>query len=142
MQSHVSALQRYFCRPASPCFANLKYREYFEMYMVAPRCPVLLRVHFPALFPEHHAAAADCRPPDVAIDQGPPGQTCFVYPRQRGEAPLCRLEMKYPRQKEVFYLRHMLLNYPKNSFSDCRRQWQNIPVPRGGHAGNRTLRSV
>ena len=29
--------------------------------------------------------------------------------------------MKFPRQKEVFYLRHLLLNFPKRSFADCAR---------------------
>jgi hypothetical protein len=33
-------------------------------------------------------------------------QPFFVYPRIRGEHPVCRLEMKYPRHKSCFYLRH------------------------------------
>jgi len=28
--------------------------------------------------------------------------------------------MKYPKQKEPFYLGHLLLNYAKTSFQDCR----------------------
>eukprot|EP00959_Pyramimonas_sp_CCMP1952_P020875 440244-Pyramimonas_sp.AAC.1 len=89
--------------------------------MVAARCPMPLRAHFPAHFPEHRPAQPAARPADVAVDRAPPGRTCFVYPRQRGEAPLCRLEMRFPRQKEVFYLGHMLLNYPENSFADCKQ---------------------
>ena len=29
--------------------------------------------------------------------------------------------MKFPRQREVFYLRHILLHFPQYSFADCRR---------------------
>ncbi|CAK0789466.1 unnamed protein product, partial [Prorocentrum cordatum] len=28
--------------------------------------------------------------------------------------------MKFPKQGDVFYLRHILLNFPKASFADCR----------------------
>ena len=56
----------------------------------------------------------------AVMDSAPLGHRYFVYPRQRGEAPLCRLEMKFPRQKEVFYLRHILLHFPKDNFRDCR----------------------
>eukprot|EP00959_Pyramimonas_sp_CCMP1952_P168997 3530406-Pyramimonas_sp.AAC.1 len=28
--------------------------------------------------------------------------------------------MKFPQQKEAFYLRRMLLHHPKRSFDDCR----------------------
>eukprot|EP00959_Pyramimonas_sp_CCMP1952_P083516 1746080-Pyramimonas_sp.AAC.1 len=60
--------------------------------MIAPACPVRLRGNFP--FPE--AAPA----PDVAwMDQAPQGQRHFVCPRQRGEAPICRLEMKFPGRR-------------------------------------------
>lgn len=72
--------------------------------------------NFPDLFP-------DAQPADQPawVDQQLGDNRLFVYPRQRGEAPLCRLEMKFPRQQEVFYLRHALLNFPKSNFLDCRR---------------------
>ena len=47
--------------------------------------------------------------------------TFFREPPRTGERPFCRLEMKFPNQKEVFYLRHILLHYPKTSFTDCKR---------------------
>ena len=54
------------------------------------------------------------------LDRAPAGQHFFVYPHQKGVRPLCRLEMKYPRQKEVFYLRHMLLHFSKQSWDTCK----------------------
>ena len=55
------------------------------------------------------------------LDEAPPGQKFFIYPKLRGEHPICRLEMKFPKQQEVFYLRHVLLNFAKRDFLDCKR---------------------
>jgi len=95
----LSPLARYFCRPAGDAFDGLRYYEYFEQFMVAPKCP--------------KAVVA-------VLDAAPPGQQHFVYDRCRREEPVCRLEMKYPKQKEIFYLRHMLLNFPKRSWEECK----------------------
>ena len=92
--------------------------------MVTKNCPRAMMHAFPDLFDASGASRspalqllADTLAP--SLDNAPEGCKFFVYPRQRGEQPLCRLEMKFPRQKEVFYLRHMLLNFPKLSFDDC-----------------------
>ena len=88
--------------------------------MVVKQCPISLRGCFPLLFPQSSAPTASCIEPPT-LDAAPEGQKHFVYEKQRGQNPLCRLQMKYPKQKEVFYLRHMLLNFPKVSFADCRQ---------------------
>jgi len=88
--------------------------------MVTKHCPQTLKHHFPTKFPDAIAPAHPTSAHAVAIDRAPVANACFVYPRQRGMQPVCRLEMKYPRQKEVFYLRHMLLNFSKQSFADCK----------------------
>ena len=136
----VSPLQRYFYRPPTQPYLQLKYHEYYEFFMVSAVCPVSLKHFFPNLFACISAGATHDDdhtlilqgntsqtfhvPP--TLDSAPSGQKHFVYRRLRGEPPLCRLEMKFPRQKEVFYLRHILLNYPKVSFEDCRRQGRRV----------------
>ncbi len=119
VSTRVSSLQRYFYRPQIPHIQGLRYYEYFEQYMVAPTCPQglhLLNVDDLATSGHLHSGH------EVAYrDMAPPGQEHYVYKRQRGVSPVCRLEMKYPRQKEVFFLRHILLNFPKASWADCRQ---------------------
>jgi len=135
LSSSFSRLQRYFCRPARPPFSHFKYHEYFEHFMVTPQCPVSLQPHFPNLFPavgkpknrlqKMFVTLSEPEAKPIAVeptlDDGPEGHRCFVYPKLRGDHAICRLEMKYPRQKEVFYLRQILLRYPKHSFADCKR---------------------
>lgn len=72
--------------------------------MVSKTCPTSLQ---------------DASQEDIIMDQAHDSARHFVYPRRRGEAPLCRLEMKFPRQKEAFYLRQLLLRFPKRSFREC-----------------------
>ena len=118
LDASVSAMQRYFYRPLEALFAQLLYTEYYEQYMVTKSCPVALRGNFPELFP------GNTLPPEGQIaylDRAPGKQKCFVYRRQRGETPVCRLEMKFPRQQEVFYLRHILLHFPKANYAECRK---------------------
>ena len=91
---------------------------------VSKTCPKSLQRHFPALWPSAAAGSEQGLAEDIVggptLDAAPAGQQHFVYKKQRGENPICRLEMKYPKQKEVFYLRHMLLNHAKTGFKDCR----------------------
>ena len=121
LQTSISMLQRYFCRPKREPFLCCKYFEYFERFMVAKTCPQTVRPYFPDLFPGVSAPPpAGGMAVQPALDEAPSSRQAFVYEQQRGERPVCRLEMKFPKQKEVFYLRHILLNYAKNSFLDCR----------------------
>ena len=116
-------LQRYFFRPKREPFISLKYNEYYEQCRISKTCPKGLQHHFPALFPTEPASQSSRQATcgfAPALDCAPAGQQHFVYEKQRGDRPICRLEMKYPKQKEVFYLRHMLLNHAKSSFDDCR----------------------
>ena len=102
-----------------PCFDKLLYAEYFETFMVAATCPLALRSCFPELLPTAgHTAQTGLQ---AWLDCAPHGKRHFVYRRMQGEDPLCRLEMKFQHQKEAFYLRQILLHYPKRSFEDARR---------------------
>ena len=91
--------------------------------MVVKTCPQALQRFFSDIFPSvpDDIPAPTLGPGHVppTVDEAPPANRCFVYEKQRGELPICRLEVKFPKQTEVFYLRHMLLNYPKLSFADC-----------------------
>ena len=117
----VSPLLRHFARPDHEKYNDLIYFEYFESFIVSSRCPVMFRHVFPSWHPEAQTSTNASTPPDsIHLDQAPVGSRCFVYERLRRERPLCRLEMKYPKQKEVFYLRQILLRYPKRSFADCK----------------------
>ena len=122
LRTSISWLQRYFYRPAREPFLSLRYHEYFERFMVVKSCPRHLQPFFPALFPAAQGQASSSFMGNIpTLDEAPVNQRHFVYDKQRGENPICRLEMKYPKQKEVFYLRHMLLNHPKSSFADCKQ---------------------
>lgn len=114
LNSSISLLQRYFYRPFGPPFDTLLYNQYFEQFVVTKECPK--RFQPSAVTPDASAPSQQS-----SLDRAPPGQQFYVSPRTRGEAPLCRLEMKFPRQKEVFFLRHILLHQPKNDFGDCRK---------------------
>ena len=115
----ISQLQRYFHRPKREPWLALRYHEYFEQYVVTKSCAKTWQSSFPSLFPASTTDCADMVAPPV-LDDAPQGKQFFVCPRVHGEPPLCRLQMKYPKQKESFYLRHILLNYAKASFLDCR----------------------
>ena len=139
LESAISPLQRYFFRPQKVPYIQLRYHKYFEDFVVSKTCPDKLQWHFPGLFPDAKAPHATCTdniwtdPSNQAVqhdvpptlDEAPAGSRHFVYLRTRGEHPLCRLEMKFPRQKEVFYLRLILLHFPKLSFDDCYRHGNN-----------------
>ena len=71
-----------------------------------------------------HGAGQVCTV-DPTIDDAPAGQEWFVYTRLRGEAPVCRLEMKYPKHREQFFLRLLLLHFPVVSFTDALRHEQS-----------------
>ena len=55
------------------------------------------------------------------LDEAPKGVKHFFRLRLRGEQPICRIQMRFPREKEVFYLRMLLLHFPKTDFEDCLR---------------------
>eukprot|EP00959_Pyramimonas_sp_CCMP1952_P189938 3973648-Pyramimonas_sp.AAC.1 len=89
--------------------------------MVAKTCPIGLRRFFPDLFPDAAQRPKDPStftfqsrvrgalrtfPVPPVLDAAPGGNPCFVYLQQKGEHPVCRLEMKFPRQKDLFFLRH------------------------------------
>ena len=121
IEKAASKLQQYFWRPTGHPFADLLYCEYFETYMVSAICPKKHRASFPELFPESAGGISDLDASMQAVlDNGPPGKRCFVYPRARSDNLLCSVELKFPQQGEVFFLRHVLLNYTKTSFHDCR----------------------
>ncbi len=129
----VSQLQRYFHRPKRPPYLQMLYHEYFEQFVVTKLCPNKFHGCFPDIFPEAGQSAlaesertwvdpmqpAKRHPAPPVLDEAPPGCKHFVRIRVRGEQPVCRLEMKFPRQKEVFYLRLLLLHFPKADFNDC-----------------------
>ena len=117
VSSRVSQLQRYFHRPREPEFLSLRYYEYFERFMVSATCPKSLRPWSDAI----SVVPSPAEPTHaVWLDDAPEGLKHFVYRRQKGVPPVCRLEMKYPRQKEVFFLRHLLLQFPQTSWASCK----------------------
>ena len=121
LETGISPLMRYFSRPAGSVFDALKYNEYFEQFMVSVTCPVALRDRVTLGTSDGARAAPTDLAPRLCLDTAPPPRQRYVYSRCRGQAPLCRLEIKFPNQKEVFYLRNILLHYPKRSFDDCMR---------------------
>jgi hypothetical protein len=118
LQSSVSALQRYFYRPHGAPFDALKYNRYFEHFVVSKTCPKSFDAAQGASASDSHVSQHHAAP---CLDDAPPGQQHFVCPRRRGEPPLCRLEMKFPRQ-----------NIRRKSPCDLR----------GGLAGNRPLPKI
>ena len=94
----ISQLQRYFYRPRRSPWLELRYREYFEKFVVTKTCGKTWKPYFPSLFTETSAPSklSDVAP---ALDDAPAGKQFLVCPRVHGEPPLCRLQMKYPKQK-------------------------------------------
>ena len=104
LDAQGSQLSRFFWHPGSPEFVELTYKDYFGKYIVTAIDPQKLRHHLPVRFPDaQHAGAIadDCHL--AFLDQAPAGQQHFVYKRPAGKAPVCRLEMEYPNQQEVYF---------------------------------------
>ena len=137
----ISKLQRYFCRPLGQPYDSMTYVDYFEHFNISTTCPISWRPAFPDRFPASVRSSPTSPGEDglassltwprgprgrtylvtPTMDLAPPGKEAFVSLRFRPQASICRLEMKYPNQKEEFYLRHLLLHFPKRSFEDCKR---------------------
>ena len=88
MQTTVSILDRYLSRPEDTIFENIKYCEYYEQYMVSNTLPRTAMVAWR----------------DQVLDH-----RMYVYQRLRGEK-ICRMNMLYPSNGEVFYLKPLLLH--------------------------------
>jgi len=93
----VSALQRYFCRPAGDAFDGLTMVEYYEQYTVSKKRPAAGKEH-----------DTDCHPD--------PGKRCFVW-KSRGTR-VCRLFRHTPKHGDVYYLRKLLMYRPARSYED------------------------
>jgi hypothetical protein len=96
----VSALQRYFCRPAGEEFDALRMVDYYEQYTVSKKKPSAGKDH--------------------AIDSHPdPTKRCYVW-KSRG-IRVCRLFRHTPKHGDVYYLRKLLMYRPARNYQDLVR---------------------
>ena len=96
-QESISKLERYFLRPVSAIFNDVKYTEYFERYMVTTT-------------PAKRAAG------NSWIDEAEPtSKRCTVY--ERTAVHVARMDTKHLHMGDVWYLRLVLRHKPARSFA-------------------------
>lgn len=98
----TSLLMRYFHRPTSPVFLNLKYVDYFQQYVLYP-----------------WNGKAELAPGEF-LEQPIPNSTVHkVFPRQR-KLKVVRLQTIPPTTGELFYFRCLMAHRPSRSFVESR----------------------